>query len=282
MIKTGFYNNLTVIKFAKHGAYLIDKDQPELEILIPAKYLHSGVKEGDIIKVFVYRDSEDRLIATTQTPYTTADQFAFLMVKEITPIGAFLDWGIEKDLLVPGNQIIFKLFPGRKYVFRVLVDTVSDRIIATSKLRPFFDKNISDLQPKQKVHAMIYENTPNGAMAIIDGKYNGMIHKNEFKIKPAIGTIYTAYIANISISEKKIDISLIPPLTDSIETSRNMILEKLEKAGGFLPFHDKSEPEDIWNNFSLSKNNFKRLIGNLMKKNKIEISDKGITLKKKT
>lgn len=227
------------------------------------------------ILVFVYNDSLDRPIATTQKPKAIADTFACLEVNDITDIGAFLDWGLEKDLLVPYNQMVHHVSLGKKYVFRVLVDSISNRILATTKLRPFFNKDLSGLILNQKVSVMIYENSEHGSLAVIDEQYTGMVHKNEFKTLPEIGSKHTGYIKNVS-SDLKITVSLAPAGRIGIQSSLDEILQKLDNAGGYLPYHDKSSSIEIKHVFNMSKKTFKKLIGNLKKKNFIEITKTGI------
>ncbi len=276
MIKTGFYNDLTVFRFTAQGAYLSDGND---EVLLPTKYVTTGLKESEEISVFVYRDSLDRLVATTEEPFATADQFAYLKVIETTGIGAFLDWGLEKDLLVPHNQMLWSLKKDTRCVVRILVDTISDRIIATTRLRPFFDKDLSALSEGQKVSVMVHENKEFGSLVVIDNRYQGLILQNEFRKPPGVGTVYTAFIKNIH-DDGKIDISLAPTGMEGRVEAQDIIMQKLVKAGGFLPFHDKSSPEEIKKNFKMSKKSFKKLIGNLQKKNLIVIKRKGIQLKR--
>lgn len=272
MIRIGFYNELTLVKFTPQGAYLTDGTD---EILLPAKYVTEEMAPGHVLRVFVYRDSLDRPVATTVAPLATAGQFACLRAKALTDVGAFLDWGLEKDLLVPFNQMTERMVPGRQYVVRVLVDDISDRIIATAKLRSFFDKNCSALSIHQKVSAMIFENRDYGSCAIIDNRYTGMFPKSEFGTAPAIGSVHTAFIKRIS-PDRKIDLTLAPSGSAGIQEAREELLQRLEEAGGFLPFNDSSPADEIQKNLHMSKKTFKRLVGNLMKKNLIELKEGGI------
>ncbi len=276
MIKTGFYNDVTVSRFSAPGAYLSDGVD---EVLLPGKYVTTDMAVNKEIRVFVYRDSLDRQVATTEEPYATADQFAFLKVIETTGIGAFLDWGLEKDLLVPHAQMLWPLTKDTRCVVRVLVDDVSDRIIATTRLRPFFNKDLSDLSEGRKVSVMVYENKEFGSLVIIDNRYQGMILGNEFKKPPRIGTIHSAFIKNIH-DDGKIDISFAPAGKNGRIEAQDEVMQKLVKAGGFLPFHDKSSPQEIKKHFNMSKKSFKKLIGNLQKRNRIVIKRKGIEVKR--
>jgi predicted RNA-binding protein (virulence factor B family) len=277
MIKYGQYQKLTVQRFAPQGAYL-SLGEEHLEILLPQKYVDSSLKVGSAVMVFLYHDSEGRPVATTLKPFATADQFACLTVKEVSEIGAFLDIGLEKDLFMPFAQMLRKPIENRKVVVRVLIDEVSGRLIATAKLRPFFDKDLSALRPNQKVTCMVYSFHELGALVIIDNRYSGMIHKSEFKQPPAIGAVFQGYIRRI-LPDEKIDVSLAPAGAEGRADAQGLILQKLQQAGGFLPFHDKTPPEVIQEEFGMSKKTFKKLVGNLLKQGKIVLADDGIRFK---
>jgi predicted RNA-binding protein (virulence factor B family) len=265
---------LSVRRFAPHGAYLSDGVD---EVLLPQKYVPGALKAGDSLSVFVYRDSEERLVATTQKPLATAGQFACLTVREVTDFGAFLDWGLEKDLFMPFSQMLDRVVENRRYVVRVFVDEVSGRLVATSKLRPFFDKDITALSANQKVSALVYGNQPFGALVVIDNRYSGLIHSSEFKQPPKIGTLLTAYIRRVQ-PENKIDVSLAPAGAEGRADAQEEILQKLKAAGGFLPLHDKTPPDEIDRVLNLSKKTFKKLVGNLLKKKLIVLEPGGIRL----
>lgn len=276
MLELGQYNRLKVVDEVDFGLYLEAGDK---EILLPKRYVTEDMKMGDEIVVFVYRDSEDRLIATTERPNGVVDSFAAMKVKETTDFGAWLDWGLPKDLLVPHRQMVRPLQQGKTVVVRVLLDDVSDRIIATAKLRPFFNENTSELNVGLKVEAMVYNVTEHGAMVIIDNEYCGMIHKSELEGFIEIGTVYSCFVKKVR-EDGKVDISFVPADSKARYEAKGDILRMLEENNGFLPYNDKSSPEDIKETFDMSKKTFKRFIGNLYKSGKILITAEGISLKK--
>jgi predicted RNA-binding protein (virulence factor B family) len=274
MITNGSYHSLSVRRFAPQGAYLSDGFE---EVLLPQKYLSATLKAGDTISVFIYRDSEERMVATTQKPLVTVGGFACLTVREVTDFGAFLDWGLDKDLFMPFSQMLERVVPNRRYVVRVFVDEVSGRLVATSKLRPFFDKDLSALKVNQKVSALVFGIQPIGALVVIDNRFSGLIHRSEFKQAPKIGEVLPAYIRRIQ-PDTKIDVSLAPAGAEGRADAQEEILRQLKAAGGFLPLHDKTPPEEIARRLNMSKKTFKKLVGNLLKKNLIVLEPEGIRL----
>lgn len=276
MLELGQYNRLKVVDEVDFGLYLQADDK---EILLPKRYVTEDMKLGDEVVVFVYRDSEDRLIATTERPNGVVDTFAAMKVKEVTDFGAWLDWGLTKDLLVPHRQMVRPLQEGKTVVVRVLLDDISDRIIASAKLRPFFNKNTTELNVGLRVNCLVYNVTEFGAMVIIDNEYCGMIHKSELEGFIEIGTEYSCFVKKIH-EDGKVDLSFVPADSQSRYEAKGDILKMLEANEGFLPYNDKSSPEDIKEHFDMSKKTFKRFIGNLYKAGKILITQDGISLKK--
>lgn len=255
------------------GLYLEDEDGTQ--ILLPKRYATPEMREGNEIRVFVYTDSEDRPIATTDIPYAQVDEFAFLEVVAVNEIGAFFDWGLPKDLFMPHAQKLGRLEIGQKYMVRVVFDDRSNRVIATVRLRPFFKKEYSELTVGQRVSCMIYDFRDEGVMVIIDDLYSAMIHKDEFKKRPKQGDTCIGYIKEF-LNDGKISASLVPATKEGRIDAADDILDLLEEAGGFLPYNDKSSPEDIQKMFGLSKKSFKKLIGNLFRIKKITITKEGI------
>lgn len=276
MLELGQYNRLKIVDEVDFGFYLEADDK---EILLPRKYTTDDMKIGDEIVVFIYRDSEDRLIATTERPNGVVNSFAAMKVKEVTDFGAWLDWGLAKDLLVPHRQMVRPLQEGKTVVVRVLLDDVSDRIIATAKLRPFFNKNTSELNVGLRVNCLVYNVTEFGAMVIIDNEYSGMIHKSELEGFIEIGKEFSCFVKKVH-EDGKVDLSFVPADAKARYAAKGDILKMLEESDGSLPFNDKSSPEEIKENFDMSKKTFKKYIGNLYKAGKILITNEGISLKK--
>ena len=272
MIKMGRYNTLEISHATMQGLYLTDGTE---EILLPKRYVTHEMVEGNEIRVFIYNDSEDRPIATTETPMAQVDEFAFLKVIDVTDIGAFFDWGLPKDLFMPHSQKLGRVEVGEKYMVRVLCDDRSNRIIATVRLRPFFNKDFATIKVGERVSCMVYDYRDEGVMVILDDLYSAMIHKDEFKSRPAQGDTFIGYIKEF-LDEGKIRASLTPATSEARNDVQDDILELLTDAGGFLPFNDKSSPEDIQRIFSMSKKMFKKSVGNLYRKHLIKFEDGGI------
>ena len=274
MLRIGDYNRLKVVKEVDFGLYL-ESDQGE--ILLPKKYVEPGTKVDQYINVFVYTDSEDRLIATTLQPKAVVDEFAPMKVKHTTDFGAFLGWGLEKDLLVPFREQHKPLMEGDVAVVRVVLDHKTNRVIGVGKLAPFINKNVSDLEEGQKVDLLIYDFTGLGIQALINEEYSGMLYANEVFEELEIGDRREGYIKKIR-EDGKIDLSLQKQGYGAVKDSTEGILDLLKKSGGFLPYHDKSDPDDIQKVFKMSKKTFKKAIGGLYKEGKIKIDEKGIYL----
>ena len=274
MIELGRFNEMKVARFVSFGAYL---ELGEQEILMPTKYLPENVQVGDDIEVFVYKDSEDRLIATNITPLAQRDEFACLEVKAVSSIGAFLEWGLEKDLLVPHKEQADRMDIGRKYMVRVALDHRTDRLIGTSRLGTFLRGDISDLKYGEEVSVTVYSKTDLGYKVIVNGNMNGLIYKNEVFEDLHIGDERKAFVKKIR-EDDKLDISLTKQGYGQISDIQVKIMEMMESEGGFLPLHDKSDPNDIKLILGMSKKNFKKAIGGLYKEGKIKLTDEGIEL----
>lgn len=274
MLKIGNYNQLEIVKEVEFGMYLAS-DQGE--ILIPKKWVKEEWDVGDIIEVFIYTDSEDRLIATTLKPFAKVGDFVAMDVKQVTGFGAFLDWGIEKDLLVPLREQHRKLEEGQRCVVKVCLDHKTNRVIGVAKLSAFINKDVQGLQEGDQVELLIYDATDLGMMAMINHEFAGMLYKNEIFEPVKIGDKRIGYIKKIR-EDGKIDLSLKPSGYKAVLGDQEGVLEALEKAGGFLPLHDKSDPEEIRKAFNLSKKAFKKVIGTLYKEGRILILPEGIRL----
>jgi len=276
MLEIGSYNELIVQREVSFGFYLNPKED---EVLLPLKYVPpGGLKPGDTIRVFVYTDSEDRPIATTLTPTAAVGDFAFLEVKDTAPFGAFLEWGLEKDLFIPGNEMVLPLKKGEKHVVKVCLDKESKRVYATAQIDQNCSKYMAGVEEGMGVDLLIYGVSNLGYKAVINSTHCGMLYINETFETLAVGDQKKGYIYKIR-SDGKIDIRLKKPGYSSVQESTFRILEVLKREGGFVACHDKSSPESIRQWFAMSKKEFKRSIGTLYKERQIELSDRGITLK---
>lgn len=276
MLNIGKFNTLQIVKRTPQGLYL---DSDKGEILLPNKYIPEAIEIGDSVDVFIYTDSEDRLIATTLKPYALLDEFACLEVKHTTTFGAFLDWGLEKDLFVPLKEQHRMMQEGQKYVVRVCLDARTERLIGVSKLAAFLSKDTENLQEGQEVRLLVHEFTTIGIMCIIDNEYSGMLYKNEVFKSLRVGDVLNGYIKNVRDGDGKIDISLRQEGFKGIRDESDIIIESLKENDNFLPYNDNSTPEEIKHQFQMSKKTFKKLIGILYKQGKIVILDGGIRLK---
>ncbi len=275
MLEIGSYNELIVQREVSFGFYLNPK---EYEVLLPSKYVPAGLKPGDSINVFVYTDSEDRPVATTRTPTAVVGDFAFLTVKDTTSFGAFLDWGLEKDLLIPHSEMPVRFRKGEQHVVKVCLDEESERVYATAKITQNCSRYMAGISEGLAVDLLIYGINDLGCQAVINNAHCGMIYQNEIFEKLSVGDKTRGYIHRIR-DDGKIDLLLKQPGYASVSESSLKILDILKKEEGFISCHDKSSPELIKTIFSMSKKEFKRTIGKLYKSRIIEISDKGIRLK---
>lgn len=272
----GRINRLKVNRLVDFGAYLDSGE--EKEILLPAKFIKDPVKPGDEIDVFVYNDSEDRLIATTRRPRAMVGEFAYMEVVQVNKIGAFLDWGIEaKDLLVPFREQKTEMREGGIYLVYVYVDHATGRIVGSSKINKFVGNVIPHYSKGNKVEALVYEHTPIGFRCIVDNLHLGMIYDNETFSDVRVGDKITAYVKNVR-EDLKIDLFTGDRADRRTNDLGDAIIEELHKHGGRLPLSDKSSPEEIKRRLSCSKRDFKKAIGHLYKAHKIEITSEGIRL----
>jgi uncharacterized protein len=275
MIAIGSYNELVVERAVDFGVYLNPKAD---EVLLPSKYVPENTQPGDTLRVFVYTDSEDRPVATTLSPKAVVGDFAYLRVKEVTPFGAFLDWGLEKDLLVPTIEQQDRMKPGGKYVVKVCLDEKTHRVYATSRIARNCEKSPTDLFIGQKVNLLVYRFTQIGIMAVINNRYCGILYKSETYESLTMGEKREGYINRIR-ENGKIDLVLKKPGHQSITGSGENVMDILQNSNGFIPCHDNSTPDEIQRIFSMSKKEFKRAIGGLYKAGKIDITQEGIRMK---
>lgn len=276
MIEIGKYNTLTVVKVVDFGVYLDGGDRGE--ILMPNEYVPENCFPDDEVRVFIYFDSEDRIVATTEVPAVQVGEFAFLKVVAVTGVGAFLDWGLRKDLLVPFREQRDPMVEGRSYLVYAYVDKTSDRIVASTKIDKFLDQVYPDYEPGQEVDVLIARKSDLGYSVIINNAHWGLIYDNEIfqPLKP--GQKLKGYIKMVR-EDDKIDVSLQPAGYAKIEGLAGVILEKLKDYNGVLDLSDKSEPEEIYRVFGCSKKNYKKALGTLLKQGLIEISETEVRLK---
>lgn len=277
MIEIGKYNDLTVVKAVDFGLYL-DGGEIYGEILIPGRYVPEGTNPGDTLHVFIYMDSEDRIIATTEKPVATVGEFTVLKVVSVNKIGAFLDWGLPKDVLLPFREQKGPLQEGDEVLVYLYYDKGSRRIAASSRFEKFLGHEQKDFQPLQEVELLIAERTDMGYKALIDGVAIGVLYHNEIHSPVKVGDRVPGFINKVR-EDDKIDLWLQKPGFEKIDDLGREIMERLKSAPkGFLPFTDKSPSEDIMREFHASKKTFKKSIGQLYKFRKISITEEGIKL----
>lgn len=280
MLKIGRYNTLKVDHLADFGAYLDAGDGTT--ILMPAKYFCGGLppEAGSEVDVFVYPDSEDRLVATTEHPFAMVGEFAFLQVAQVNKVGAFLDWGLQaKELLVPFSEQKSAMRQDGIYLVYVYLDNATKRIVASSKIEKFLGNVVPDYRKGQEVKALLYQHTPIGYKCIVDNLHYGMIYDNEVFQPLELEQSITAYVKNVR-EDGKIDLSVGESTRERTNDLAAAILGKLKASGGTLPLTDKSNPEDIQAALFCSKKDFKRAIGKLYKERKIDLLPDAIVLVK--
>ncbi|MBT3878925.1 MAG: GntR family transcriptional regulator [Candidatus Scalindua sp.] len=278
MAEIGVFNNLRVIKEVDFGVY-IDGGEHE-EILLPRKYVPENCKVDDTIKVFIYLDSEDRFIATTETPYAIVGDFALLKVIAVESVGAFLDWGLLKDLLVPFGEQSPTMEIGKSYVVKVYVDKQSNRIAATTRLDRYLDNEPGNFHAGQEVELLICNQTDIGYKAIINGTHWGVLYSNEVFQPLKSGQKTKGYIKKVR-DDNKIDLSLHKPGYERVDDITDTIINVLKEQGGFISVTDKSSPETINKLFGVSKKTYKKAIGAIYRKKLITIESDGIRLNTK-
>lgn len=276
MIEIGKYQKLKGIKATPQGIYFTDEEESE-EILLPVKFVPDDFYIGDELELYIYTDSEDRIIATTQRPKITAGEFGSLKVIEVNKVGAFLDNFLDKDLLVPFREQKVDMERGQYYVVYQYLDEDSGRLVASSKLDKFLEAEVEGLENNQEVDLLIVKATELGYNAIINNQYKGLLYNNEVFRPIKKGDRLKGYIKNIR-EDGKIDLSLQQQGYGHVEPSAAIILEKLEAQRGFIPLTDKSSPEEIVRAFNMSKKTFKKALGQLYRKRQVRLEEDGIYL----
>jgi len=273
----GKMNPLKVVKTVDFGVYL--DGGSDGEILLPTRYVPENCQVGDTLSVFIYTDSEDRLIATTLKPYAMVGEFACLEVESVNEVGAFLDWGLMKQLLVPFMEQRAKMQEGGHYPVFIYVDFESKRITASAKLEKFIDASHPELEVDQQVDLMIYKKTDLGWKAIVNQQYSGILYQNEVFQPLEIGQKLTGFVKQIR-EDDKIDLMLQKPGFEKIDDFSVKLHELLKEADGFLPLTDKSPADEIYGRFGISKKTFKKAVGDLYRKRLIVLEENGIRLVK--
>lgn len=271
-MQLGHFNRLRIIRFTDHGAIL---DAEGKEILMPKKYTTSDMHAGDEVDVFVYFDQSDRLVATMETPLAEVGDFAYLQVAWTNRFGAFMDWGVMKDLFVPFSEQGKRFIQGRSYWVHIYIDDRTGRIVGTSKL----DRYLSDEQPPftsgREVNVLVWKQTDLGYKVIVENKFEGLIYRNEIFTPIHIGDKLKAIVKNVR-DDGKIDIALQHSGKRLITGFAQTLMHELYNADGFLPYGDHSPAEEIADRFHVSKKTFKKTIGTLYRQRAIEITDSGI------
>lgn len=274
-MEIGRYNTLEMLRTTSVGAFLGDKEGND--VLLPTKWIPEGTQIGDTLNVFVYTDSEDRPIATTLTPHAVVNEFGFMRVNDVNDVGAFLDWGIEKDLFVPYREQRMKMQEGRSYVVYLYFDITTGRVAASNRLNRFLDNDTLTVKEGDEVALLVYERTELGYKVIINHLHTGVIYGNEV-IRPLnVGEKHVGYVRKVR-EDNKLDISLQPIGYAAVEPNSQRILDLLKATKGFLPFTDRTDPEIIRQKLGMSKKVFKKAVGLLYRERRITIEDNGIRL----
>jgi predicted RNA-binding protein (virulence factor B family) len=274
MVTAGIYHVLKVLKLVEFGVYL---DGGGVEILLPKRFVPKGAKAGDEIRVFVYHDSENRLIATTQNPRGIVGDIVMLEVVSVTRQGAFLDWGLMKDLFLPLSQQRLRLTKGQRVPVLIYLDNQTGRVAATEKFSQVLDNEHLTVKEKEEVDLFVYRKTDLGYEVIINNRHIGLMHYDDVFQELGIGDRLRGYIKAIR-PDRKIDI--MPGLAGyrKVENETEKIIRLLEENGGYLPYHDKSDPAEVYSFFGMSKKTFKMAIGALYKQRRISMNERGILL----
>nr|WP_302829770.1 S1-like domain-containing RNA-binding protein [uncultured Bacteroides sp.] len=274
-IELGKFNTLEVVKEVDFGMYLDGGE--EGEILLPQRYVPEDCKPGDKLSVFIYLDNEERLVATTLTPLVQVGQFACLEVAWVNQYGAFLNWGLMKDLFVPFSEQKMKMQVGKKYVIHVHLDDESYRIVASAKVDRYLSKERASYEPGQEVDILIWQKTDLGFKAIIDNQYSGLLYESEIFQPLHTGMAMKAYIKQVR-EDGKIDLVLQKLGQGKVEDFSDTLLAYIRKSGGRISLNDKSPAEAIYAAFGVSKKTFKKAVGDLYKKHLVLLQEDGIIL----
>jgi len=276
MIQLGKYNTLEIGREVDFGVYVTDGEG--VEILMPKRYVPRGAQVGESLQCFVYQDSEARLIATTERPLAQVGEFASMEVKQVNQVGAFVDWGTSKELLVPHREQNREMEVGRRYIIYVYVDDQSGRLAGTARVDKYLDNVPAAYEPNEEVEVLVWKPTPLGYKVIINQQHSGLIYTNQIFQPVHVGERLRAWVKGVR-EDEKIDLSLQPMgYRNVIDSAEAQLLRALHLRDGFLPLTDKSDPAEIAEVLQMSKKNFKKAVGGLYKEKRIVIEEKGIRL----
>lgn len=276
MIEIGKYNTLKINRFVDFGCYLGDDD--DREVLLPKRYLKGSEQEGDELTVFVYNDSENRPVATTEKPLALVGDFALMRVKAVNSVGAFLEWGLSaKDLLVPFREQRVDMKAGRSYIVYVYLDNATNRIVASAKLDKFLDNRMPHYYHRQKVDLLVVQRTELGYKVIVNDLHWGMIYKSETYKDVNVGEHCVGYIKQVR-PDGKIDVTLEKIERMRVDDLSTVVLDYIKAHGGSIAITDKSTPEEIRNAFQCSKKDYKKALGQLYRERKVLLSPTTVTL----
>ena len=274
MVKTGEYNLMKVLRAVEFGVYLDDGNEG---ILLPKRFVPTDLKVGDEINVFVYHDSDDRLIATTQKPLGVMDDIVKLQTVSVTPQGAFLDFGLMKDLFVPKSQQLTGMIPNGEYLVKIYRDEQTNRIAATERIEQTLSNDLLTVKELEVVDLIVFRRTDIGYVMIINNRHTGVLHFNEIYRQIGVGDKFQGFVKKI-YPDNKIDVAAGKPGYNRVEDETQKILRLLKENNGYLPYFDKSDPEEIYSFFGMSKKTFKMTVGNLYKQKKISLEKTGIKI----
>ncbi len=281
MVEVGKYNLLKVIRAVDFGVYLDDGAEG---ILLPKRFVPTATSIGDELKVFLYHDGEDRIIATTQKPKGVLGDIVKMRAVTVTPHGAFLDMGLMKDIFVPKSKQIFDMRVNGDYLVKIYLDEQTGRIAATEKLEPFLSNETLTVKELEIVDLIVYRRTDIGYVCIINNQHTGVLHFNEIYRNIGVGDKFKGFIkkiypqSNDKEEKYRIDVAAGKPGYNRVEDEAGKMLRLLRENNGYLPYNDKSKPEDIYDFFGMSKKTFKMTTGNLYKERKISFEKTGIKL----
>ncbi len=278
MIKIGKTNNLSVVKIVDFGVYLDGKELGE--ILLPQRYVSDGTKEGDEIEVFLYKDSEDRLIATTERPIIEVGEFGMLKAVAVNKVGAFMDWGLMKDLLVPFSEQRSDIRVGEEHIVYAYIDNATQRIAGSTKLNKFLGNKIPKYAEGDTVEVLVAQRTDLGYKVIVDNLHWGLVYNNDVFDPLRIGDRMPAYVKLVR-DDGKIDITLRERGGERVFQLGRRIMGYLEDNDGAMPYCDSSNPDDIKQVFQCSKKDFKKALGYLLKHGRINIGEQGVRMRKR-
>ncbi|TDH26480.1 RNA-binding protein [Segetibacter sp. 3557_3] len=274
MVNVGDYNNLKVLRTVDFGLFLDDGNEG---ILLPKRFAPAGAKIGDEINVFVYHDGEDRLIATTQKAKARVGDIAMLRAVSVTKQGAFLDWGLMKDIFVPKSKQLSGMRTGGDYIVKLYIDEKTGRVAATEKIETLLSNEVLTVKEMDEVDLLVYRKSEIGYVVIINNQHTGVLHFNEIYRDIQLGDRFSGYIKKIG-PENTIDVVVGKPGYERVEGETDKVLRLLRESNGYLPYNDKSDPADIYSFFGMSKKTFKMTTGKLYKDRKIIFAQTGIKL----